>query len=231
MSPSFFNDDNNFKNINYALNIAVVSFISDLILKDEVSRMIYASNAYAFRKRTDGNSGVFNMPFINYFLNEFTFSNDKEWYNNKLSKTGMFIKELSAKVKLMPVSFDYESTFWCNRNDEVLYVMQKLNFLRENHTDLTFTFTIGDETINMIGILNINPSMAQEFNEIDWLEKNNIHNVSMDFSVNAFILETNSDITIPEEVIFNFKAKLDSDAYQTDTYTAVINHVSEEVEW
>lgn len=229
MSPSYYASDTNFLNVYYAIDIELMTFFSDLLFFSDATKVEYASNSFAFRKRTDNNKGLMSLPFQNLYLNEFRFDNEKTWYNNPLSKTGLFIPEISAKFKMMPAILEFESTFWCNRHDEALYASQKFIHLKENHTELTYELTVGAETIEMIAVLNVTNSFSQEFQENDWLEKNKIHNVGASFEIFTFVPETNLDITIPTEAIFNFANKVGDNIAQSESLEFVIDHLTEDV--
>ena len=208
--PSYFAYDTNYLNVYYAMDIAIENYLKSMIFPQEnnLSRIEYASNEYTFRQRTMNNSGELNMPYINYHVKSggITYNNDFNWRNYTAYQNGIFLDSVGAYIKVMPVSVEYECTFWCNRDDEAKYVNNKVVFdLGSTRNPLTYAMSINTVEVPLFSRLVFDTSeLDGQFTERDWLEKNKIHSVAMDFHVMGLALESDFQICLPDSIIFEF---------------------------
>jgi hypothetical protein len=225
--------DKNFLNTKYSMDIALESHITGLILKDEMDRIIHASNDYAMRKRARLESyNNLNLPFVNYKMDDFEFG-ATPWWNQELFTSGIFLPELGIKVRMSPVSLQYESTYWAHRSDELLYAFSELRFDADSKTTITAYIDVNDVEVPFSGQLSYtNLDFDPRYTEMDWLERNKIHSISLDFEVITWIMKTNADITIPKKVIHTFQSLhgIEDTVSYEETMEAIVNHFSEEVE-
>ena len=236
--PSFYTDKD-FLNTTYALDISLETHLSGQLFPDEVDttdRVIYASNQYALRRRTEeqnleGSATNLNLPFLNYHLNDFNFG-QQSWWNNELFSRGVFIDEIGQKVKISPVLLAYEATFWCHRMDESLYAFTQLRFDSDSKTTITGQIDIGGITVPFSGQLGYtNLNFRPTYTEQDWLDKNNIHSITLDFEVQMYIMKADTNITIPEKVILEFNSLhgINNDEISEESVSAIIDHFNESV--
>ena len=180
-NQSFFAYDTLYFNSMYALDIAVENYLKNLIfpMEQDLSRIIYASNEYTFRRRTDENSGNLNLPYISYHLKPggFQYNNDWNWRNYFGYYSGAYLEELKMKAKFMPVQYDYECLFICNRDDEIKYASKKVAFDQgsvSNRVEYSVNSTDIQTHIPMLGKLIFdNVSIDDMYNEKDFLERSN----------------------------------------------------------
>lgn len=213
---SFYNNKN-FINTAYAIDLSLIAHYSNMLFDGDTDRVIYSSNSYAFRKRTKYNDGNLNLPFVNLKAVNYQ-EGPRTWWNNRAYTRGVFIPELQTKVIFAPVSITYEASAWMTRDDELRYMMSEILFDYDNKTIIgddnpvvgvkpfieVDTGTI-QENVNLPALINYeNLQFDPEYNEQDWLEQNNIHSISFDFSIDTFALRINADVTIPEELVFQF---------------------------
>jgi len=226
--------DANYINLIDSLNIALETFFGELISLN-LNQFVYASNAYAFRRRSDLNKGNITLPFVNLKLKTITEDNTfKNWQYN-IEHTGIYIEELGIKVAIRPVMFNYESSFWCTQEEEVHYTMTKLVFHGDDPSTVTWYPQYGCQTFPILGHLawSGGPTMDTAYTENDWLTKNNIHNISMDFGIRSFVALANTDISIPDTILFKFGvAQFGPDVTQLsqqELYTMVIDHFGQTI--
>ncbi len=232
--PVYFTDTN-YINFVDSINIGIKDHYSELIGLT-FPQMVYASNAYAFRRRSDENRGNLALPFLNFKLKNITEDNTyKNWQYN-VEHTGIYIEELGIKVAIRPVSYNYECSFWCNLEIENHYTMTKVVMHGDDPSTVKFFPQYGSHVFPMQGHLvwSGGPTMDSQYTENDWLVRNNIHNISMDFELKSFIALSNTDITIPDNILFKFGvSQFGPDATKLSSqelYTMVINHFSDTVE-
>ena len=203
--PSFYADQN-FLNIVYACDIALENHFKSLLFLGESNRLVYSSNAYAMRKRSDGNNGELDLPFLNYRLNNYE-PGIRTWWNLSSYTKGVYIPELEEKVKYAPITLTYEATFWAHRVDELIYAISTMNFDADNTTTLVPTVEIQSVDFPLSALLSYSGNQYEPtYNEQDWLERNNIHTITLPFTIDTMAIKTNSDITIPTEVILDLYA-------------------------
>jgi len=203
--PSFYADQN-FLNIVYAVDIAIENHFKGLLFLGQSNRIVYASNAFAMRKRSDGNNGELDLPFLNYRLNNYE-PGIRTWWNLSSYTQGIYVPELEEKVRYAPITLTYEATFWSHRVDELIYAISEMNFDADNTTTLVPTVEIDSLDFPLSALLTYTGNQYEPvYNEQDWLERNNIHNITLPFTIETMALKTNSDITIPTEVILDLYA-------------------------
>lgn len=199
-----FYTDVNFLNILYSTDISLIQHFADLFFDGDASRVIYASNAYAFRKRADDNEGNLNLPFINIHMNNYMPGERLRW-NSPVYSQGIYVPELQQKVRAAPVTLDYEASFWCHTDYDIKYAFSEFVWDTDNKTILKPSVEVAEETIDFPAHLSYDGlDFNPEYTEQDWLERNKIHSASIDFQIETLALKMNSDISIPERVLFNF---------------------------
>ena len=223
-----------FINVIYGLTTAVENHINGIVFPDEtdLTRIEYATNAYAFRKRAEGEEhNNLKLPFLNYFLNDFTFT-QQSWWNNELFSRGLYIPELGEKIKLSPVGLKFESTFWCHKNVEKLFAFNQLRFDADSKTTITATVDVNNVELDYPGQLSYTGlEFAPNYNEKDWLERNKITSIGLDFEIITFIMQSDVDISLTEKVIFDFFSRHDVDDTDTtsvsEQYQYIVNRFNE----
>jgi len=204
-------------------HLYMVTWLSEQFLNSETTRVIYSDNAYAFRKRSDSkpvtNEGNLGLPFINFIQKGGDSRNAQNWDHWRLEKPGIYVPEIQARLRMMPITIPYEATYWCASAKEMRYIANKLYFFRDNHTDLqvdiSYTYTDDTDTevtvqiphyvkLNFTGI-----SVDPEYEQNAWLEKNVKHSISMDFEINTWGFLLDKQFTISETTILQFTSSFD----------------------
>jgi len=196
----------NFLNNIYAVDLQAIDHFAELFFNGDASRVIYASNAYAFRKRADQNEGNLELPFINFYLNGYDPGIRERWHVGAYS-SGMFIDEIGEKVQFAPITLSYEASYWCHTDYDVKYAFSEFVWDTDNKTILKPSVSIKGEDIAFpahlsYSGLDINPT----YNEQDWLERNKIHSASIDFDFETLALKSNSNVVVTETALLKFAA-------------------------
>lgn len=196
-----FYTDSNYVYVVAACDIAIENYFRSLLLEDTSDRIVYSSNAYAFRKRSKNNSGNLELPFINYHLENYE-PGPRPWWNAQSYTNGVYVEELEAKILCAPITLTYEASMWLHRYDDTIYAISEANFDSDNKTTLTPTVTIESQELDLTAVLSYNGNQFDpQYNEQDWLDRNKIHSITMDFTLDTFALKTNYDISLPTSVI------------------------------
>jgi len=230
--------DASFINVLYIIDLSLISHFSTMLFSGDQTRVIYASNDYAFRKRSDNNESNLNLPFMNFRLKSHEVGERIRW-NLPSNSQGIFIDELETKVRFSPILLNYEASIWFHRDFDIKYAFNEIIWDSDNKTLLKPYATIAsggdpavDVNVEFPAHLGYNgPSLDPEYNEKDWLEKNNIHSATLDFEIQSFALKANTDITIPTDLLFNFASHVDPvDENYLEALNFTINHLTEDVE-
>jgi len=206
----FFNHDNNFINTIYAANIAIENHFANYLLNSELDRVVYASNSYALRKRSNKTPwDVSFLPFMNYEFSDLEDGTDRPIWNSSAKIRGSFLKELGKSVRFTPITINYEASVWYNQPLDNLFALTEVIWDNTNETILDFfvnmTTTDGDIVpVKLFAILGYNFSYNPQYNQSDWLTENKINTIGLNFEIQTYLLKDDVSVSIPEEVVFNF---------------------------
>lgn len=236
--PSYYQDQN-FLNTTYALDISLEAHFSSFLFPLEetsTERIVYADNSYALRRRAElehrkGNNTNLNLPFMNYKLTSYDFG-QQDWWNNEAFSRGIFLDDIGIKVRISPVLLEYEATFWSHRDDEIRYAYTELRFDADTKTTVNSSIEINSQEVPFVGQLGYTGlAFDPTYTESDWLERNKIHSIALDFEVVTFMMKANAEIAIPETVILEFNTLhgLEQTATREETLEAIIDHFSDTV--
>ena len=203
-----------FINIPYIVDIVMENHFKGVLFPDEadLSRIIYSSNEFAFRKRAKYQvNNNFNLPFLNYRLSGYddNIGARPTWWNNTANAIGVYVKEIEEKLHCSPLKLDYECTFWCNRDEEMRYAFNELRWDCDNQTLLKGLVQIGGEDIGFPVHLGYNGvKIEPTYAEREWLEYNKIHSIALDFEIVTWNIKVNitkalNDWCIPETLLFD----------------------------
>jgi len=230
--PSFYNNvrANTYKNVTYALNIALEGYFYNLLLENDSSRVIYSSTDFALVKRSSKEQwNNANLPFINYKVSNKEKDGNRNWNSFQAASQGVYIDELKSKINFIPISISYDSTYWTNRFEDYNYVSDLL--LEQDSLETKFRFYLEYNGIEVpfIGIVSLSLDTSPQYSEMDWLEKNNMHSISINPTIQTFLPITKAaSFGIPKTVIHEFysnKATLiETDTLEIDEYAFIENY-------
>lgn len=224
-------DGSNFRSSLYSLNIALESkFAFDFFNKD-ASRVIMATTQFALRKRSqDDTINSLNFPFMNLKAVKIKPQTSRNWFNTWANVDGIYIPELARKIKIMPITIEYEATIWLHRDDDMQYVFQKLSYDNAIETIVPYYINVAGQDMKMPSTVDYELSYEPEYKETDWLKKNSIHTITVNPSVQSLYIQDNLDICIPTKVLMEFAVnnQLDEEA-TSETLQFVIDKYAETV--
>jgi hypothetical protein len=225
-------EDANFRNSCYCLETAIEAKYTELLLGNQTNRIIYSLNNFAFRKRASTNNNNFlDMPFMNYKIKSISNKTERPWFNFKAAVEGIYFPILNRKLRIQPITINYEATIWLARDDEMQYLYQKLIFDQAVETKVTYYIEILGQEIPVLGVIDYHLAYEPNYNEKDWLAKNSIHSIQLDFSVQTFYILDNLEISIPDKVLFGFSVQNEIDTTNlstSDIMELLIDHYAEE---
>jgi len=238
----FLNQDTFFNSV-YALDLAIENNFSKMLFYNDLSRIVYASNDYCFRRRSEqSEEGLLDIPFLNYYLTNVSPDTDRMLKKNTnnaqtLLNLDNYVAELGFEIKIVPIHLEYESTAWFSNDKDLQYATSKLMFQDTNETVLYGMLESSNGTIlKNPAFLTYSFNFKPEYNETEWLESNNISSIGIDMSFDTFIVYPNTEITttpqagpsalsITNEVILDFlstKGSLYKDSDLLNTPSSVL---------
>jgi len=234
-------DLTSFRNTIYTLNIALETYLSNQLFKNDATRIVYSSSEFAFRKRTQelsklGNGTNLNnldLPFLNYKITGIDRSVSRQWWNKPIVNRGLFIDELGFKVKCLPVKISYDSTIYFHRDDDLLYAYNQLLWDDGDETKINFSLMVEGVELGFFSLYMLdNMSYEPTYNETEWLTRNKIHTASLNFTCETVIIKDNLlNFGIPEKVILDFMVmhEVNNDISNEERLEFIVDRFNEEV--
>jgi hypothetical protein len=184
----------------HAANISMINYFSQYYFKNDLTRFVWASNDYAFRRRVEqagkGSQGL-ALPFFNIKLINVTPGGDRPWANMSAQADGLPMYDLGKKMHLTPAEFTYDLTMYFSTEIEAFYNMGTLilDAALETKIPSTIDVTVDNApappsvyTLENIGVMKMGSlSYNTEFQEKDWLEKNKIRAIPVNPTLQTWI--------------------------------------------
>lgn len=223
----------NFHNTIYSMNIALETKFKQMFFKDESNRIVWSRNSFAMRKRSQDlkvdNVNGLNFPFMNYKITKIDPTTKRPWAHSIGNISGVYIPELNRKIKFSPITVKYESTLWYQRYDDLNYAYQLLAYNSSVEDRLTYYTEIVGQEVKQYGIIEYSLDFDPTYDEEDWLKRNNIHTITMDFTVQSFYIADNEDICLPRSVLLDFTINnYDGEEVISDIHTLITDYYAEE---
>jgi hypothetical protein len=239
-------DNSNFINVFYSTILSIFNFFTENFFPDDPNRIIYASNTFAFRERLKLQDSEeisafqvnsLNMPFMNFSISSsgITPNTERTWKNYSLEVEGMMDWDINKKIRATPVKMDFECTYFSDREADLQYVMSKILWINSQETLIRPELEIDGKDFQNIGLfVGFDTGYRSQYNESDWLEKNKIRTIGMNFSVDTFFLDTTTDgFWIPKKVLVSFAKTHDLAIHDWEDYDelweGVIDHIGKQV--
>lgn len=234
-----------FLNVYYSTIIALFNYFQENVFPSDPTRIIYSSNSFAFRRRVQLNkkesvSGFqiqsLNLPFMNFSIDSGGLDQrvDRDWKSFPLELHGVMDWTIGKKIRMSPLKISFESTFYSDKEIDIQYLISEIFWDNALETIISPEIEIDGQNFKNIGILSYEPQYRPQYNEEDWLERNKIRTVPLNFSVDTFLLKTESEhFWIPKEVLFSFATTHDLEIHDWENYDllleGVIDYIEEEV--
>lgn len=219
----------NWVNTTELLAISLESFFTDNLFKGDLSRAVYATADYAYRRRfelldTSRNfenieASSLQFPFMSYRIEDnWKPITDKRIFS--LEESGVASASGLANLRIIQVENTVNILLHFDREDDARMAYDKLAFMGSNKRWVTqkVTYQFDSLDIPFRFLVDSNKiSFSPKIQENDWLKENRLFILSLEVDVNSMILfppEQYSDDTdfspepfvISEEVIMEFTA-------------------------
>lgn len=229
-------DTKRYVNAYYSLTIALENYLAGLVLNNDLKRVIVSSTDYALVKRSGKEElNNANFPFINYKMVGKSVGGDRNWFSMEGFAQGIYIDGLRKKLRVAPITITFDSTAWFSRDDDYQYALDKLLLDAAAETKIAYTLDYNGVLVKNIAIITYTPDASPKFTESDWLERNKIWTIGLDFNIQTWLpIDTAEGFCIPKEIILNYateKGLPDGTGVTEDetVYKFAINHLTETI--
>lgn len=244
-----YHDVSNFRNVIFSSILALFEYYENFFFPGEPDRIVYSTTDFAFRRRlqtqklksteNDLSINSLNFPFMSFSIQPGGINQAVErssWKNFPLEREGIMDWTIGKKLRLSPLNIDFEATYFTNKTTDMHWAMSEVLWDNTLETIIKPKILIDDVEFENIGNLSLNSSYNSNYAEKDWLEKNKIQAITLDFSCDTFLIkDQNSSFGIPQTVLFDFIHKQNIENVDFDNpdevYSAVIDHIHGEVNW
>ena len=217
----------NWVNTTNLLAISLENFITENLFKSDLTKAIYATPDYAFRRRfelIDTNKNWENIeasslqfPFMSYHIddnwspipNKRIFNMEELGYSGPTGLGNLRLMMMETKVSIL---------LYYNREDDARFAHNKLSFMSSANRWITQEVTYNYDKLDLPFRLNIDAekiSFNPKVQENDWLKENRLFVLSFDITAESMAFyppEQSSDdsnydpepFVISEEVIMEF---------------------------
>jgi hypothetical protein len=220
-----YQNPNSFFCVPYAFDIYIEQFFARLLFRDDMTRIVYAPESMMFRERDRKNEGNLNPPYFTYYLNNIdTGTQERQLFSHQANIVGIdldLVDGTGIKIRTAPVTLNYTCSFITNQPKDKLYMATMLAQVESNETVFYADIVVEGSTkpIRNPGFVKLSIDTSPNFEEDEWLEKNQLLIISMDMSIETVMLYSHtSGFAITEEVILNFltsKNLIDIDVFPT----------------
>lgn len=247
---SFF-DQTVYDNVLLSSVLAIDEFLCNEIFPDDGSRLVYAKNEFAFRRRLQTQGGnensefqtnTLNFPFMNYAIQSSGVSRntDRTIKSHPLEVLGFYVPKLGRRLRATPLQIKFESTFFSTEESDIDYALSKFQWCMTEEYLLQPTITIEGVDFANFGSLTFDGTdYNANYDESDFLKENRIKTVGVNMTLDTYLPNfhgnTRDEVTIPKTVLLSFVSRhnlTDWDwSYYDELYTGTIDHDNETVTW
>jgi hypothetical protein len=224
-----------FINVKVSTIISLFSYLENLVFPDDPDRILYSSNDFAFRKRLKtnkvSNSSILqvqnlNFPFMNFWITDIEENISRNWKNNVQEIFGSMDYSIKKKIRISPMKMSFEATFYTDRESDLQYLMSHLMWENALETKIAPVLEIDGIQFSNIALVGYSLNYNPQYTENDWLEKNRIRTISMNFEIDTYMVKTNTEnFCIPKEVLLSFATTKDLDLHDWENYDVLLRGI------
>ena len=189
-------------------------WVSKMLFGGDATRVLYAPNNMCFRyrlednmrsKRTQGYDKNWKpqnleFPFLNYHCDDIPQDDPNGWIHRP-GIEGMFDRDYDLFVRSAPVVYQYSATVWTSSVADWQYVLGRLSGLRYGLVDFIIEYEVetadgNREPFQVYAKLKFDIGNG-DWDESEWLERNHITSVKMNFTVETVMHQYKPTIKDP----------------------------------
>jgi hypothetical protein len=202
---SFF-DHSTYANVYHAAKIPLEYFLADVLVRADMTRVQWSSDAYAFRRRfelADAQNGGdvstlqasnLNLPFVNYWYENGTFwqPDDRPFaVNSQQMLRGQWAEGLPARMRAIAVKTPMVATAFYERDEDARLAYELILWETQPKGPVQLATSVKWKDVDIavpvfvtIEGVTFNP----QFNETDWLKSQRMFPVQIKMMVRTYVL-------------------------------------------
>ena len=195
------NGDSFMLNSILSTTLCLMDYFDKLLFVNDHTRVIYSSNAYAFRARLQSSRGNensdiqandLNFPFMNLAITQggISLQDTKLNATYEAKTSGIYIEELGKKVRLFPMNIRFEGVYYTTQMADAQIAISRV--FRKASSELLLAPVLwynGIEIKNVANVVFDDVVLDDVYTESDWLEKNRIHTIGFSVSVSTYLVD------------------------------------------
>lgn len=223
----------------YPLNISLINHFANLLYDGDVTRMVYATNDYSFRARSDKNKkdSTLDLPYMSFKRTNISLATDWNRWSTQSVIDGIYVPELGEKVRLIPIQIDFEGLIITASEKDNFMSFKRIMLDNAARTVFSYDYLINNcEINNHIEIFYDDPDYDPTWNENDWLVQNKMHSVGLNFNIRTFMTDIDradgrgGNYSLTEKVIFDFTVNnMNGNATYEERLEFIVNQFDETV--
>ena len=205
-TQSTFYDHSIYSNVYYAAQIPLEFYLADVLMRSDLSRVQWSSDAYAFRRRFEladvQNGGDFEslqptslkLPFVNYW-----YENGKFWepddrpfsVNSQQMLKGQWQDGMPARLYAIAVKTPMVATVYYDSDQDARLAYELLMWERQPKGPIQLTSSVKWKDVDLqipVFVTFEDVTFNPKFNETDWLKQQRMFPLQMRFTVRTYII-------------------------------------------
>lgn len=207
----------------YYVYEALEKWLASTVFREDRSRIILASNEFAFRRRfeltdmtrpyKDLEISSLHFPFANYWPMNIGWDREGRVAANPapLLYTGIYTSQ--SCIRASNANIPVPVNFYFDREDDARFAYSRLYFYTFNEFSQEERITFRNEEVGLPVVVSIKSlQFNPQFNETDWLKQNRIFVVSATINLRTYI------IAPPEQPLWDQEITGDGGLYNGEAY-------------
>jgi len=196
-------DHSRYTNTYYAAQMPLEYFIANVLMRGDLSRIVFSADDIAFRKRfqtADVENGgdletmkasELNFPFANYWYDGSWVPDDRAFAVQPMQMIrGTWTEGLPAYLQALAVKASFNFTAYYSRDDDARLAHELLLWEQQPKGPVQFATTLRwkDTSLLVPVMMTIEeaPEFNPEYNESDWLKAQRIFPISFKITVRSY---------------------------------------------
>jgi len=221
--------------------VALWAFFAKELWTNDMTRIVYASNDYSFMRRVELNAVAktqgLSLPFQSFKISNVSPGTTRPWFNRQLAVVGIEDHTINKRIKLIPVTIEFESSLFFSTEADMMWTQSKLIWDASIETKIKsgMDLTVPDPahpgqtlttTLDNIGIVSMVPNYNPQFTEKDWLEKNKLRSIALDsLQVQTFIVHDDIrgvSYALTKEIIMQVYEMTPNEEFALEVFNTVL---------
>lgn len=235
----YYNSRLKFVDTHISTKACIEKWLSKLLFKDDISRVIYSAPDIIFRKRIESldkgkneeeplKAESLQLPFASFYMSSDPEGDDRPAsVNHFQSVTGEYIEDVDRNIRSLATMAKYKISCFYSRRDDIRFAQQLVLWEQEPKYQIRLLSPVQykNTTLDLPIFITIDNIVTNpDYKETEWLEKNRIFIMDIELTVRSYQLLINNIEKIIQLPIRFHEIK---DTYEEDEEN--ISYITEKV--